>query len=42
VDGHWYGKHTIEKLQEQQQEAAAKVAPAAPAPAPDAAPPTKD
>ena len=42
VDGHWYGKHTIEKLQEQQQEAAAKVAPAAPAPAPDAAPSTKD
>jgi hypothetical protein len=41
VDGHWYGKHTIEKLQEQQQEAAAKVAPAEPAPATEA-PPAKN
>lgn len=28
VDGHWYGKHTIEQLQEQKQQAAQQVAPA--------------
>lgn len=39
VDGRWYGKDTIEKIREHQQEVAADSAAAAPAPAPAEAPP---
>jgi hypothetical protein len=38
IDGHWYGKQTIEKLKEQQQDAAAQTDVTAP-PATDAPPP---